>query len=306
MLQLQYAEVMASYACNLSCVGCTNYADYNYTGHPEWLSVEQSLSPWLGIVEFESFGVIGGEPLLNPELPRWLRGLRALMPRTKLYLSTNGTRLKHFPGLIELLVDCAPSKMTVAAHLGYEKTHRELMECIAASQRTFQLREHTYTERDGTQAPQLNLLLEGADLTIELYQPRTFVKSFQGFGTEMRPWDHNDPLGAIAICPCRYCPILYEGRFYKCSQIALLKEHLTRLGLIEEKAWQPYLSYKGIAPTDDPRDIERFVRLLGAPESICKMCPSKPVTDAWIDHTTTVLTKREWQRRHGVHWPPRR
>jgi hypothetical protein len=302
---LPYAEVMASYACNLSCLGCTNYSNYNYKGYPAWEPVREHLRAWLEVLRFGRFGIIGGEPLLNPHLETWLRGVRDLMPGTPLLLVTNGTRLRFVPKLLEWLAECAPSALCVAPHVEYDQATRHVEGLVAAAGCRFEKVPVAYEDVDGTARTQWHYLSAEPDVRIELIQPRFFIKSFQGFGAAMRPWDHHDPAGAIAMCPCRYCPLLYEGRLYKCSQIGLLRDHLARLGLIDAPDWQPYVRYRGIAPDDGPGRIARFVDRFGEPEGICAMCPSERVPDAWIDHTITVMPKEEWQRRHGTDWPPR-
>lgn len=305
MFSLGYAEVMASYACNLSCVGCTNYSDYNYTGFPTWEIVDRQIRDWLSVLRFESFGIIGGEPLLNPQLDQWIRGIRKAMVDTEILLVTNGSRLRFFPYLVDLMAENEPSKLTVAAHHEFETVERNLLSILDESGHKYLIQQHHYTDRDGKFLTQQNFVLEDHQTSIELYRPRVFIKSYQNFGVNMKPWKDKDPKGAIELCACRYCPLLYEGRLYKCSQIALLKNHLGKLGLLDDEDWQPYLNYKGIDPTDDVQEIQRFVRSFGKPERICGMCPSKGHPDAIIDHTVTVLTKKEWQHLHGTKWPPK-
>lgn len=305
MLTLSYAEVMASYACDLSCTGCTNYSNYHYSGHPKWEGVRDHLQAWLPRIEFTAFGVIGGEPLLNPRLEEWLIGIRALMPRTELVLVTNGNRLRQTADVIDWMVACAPGKLTIAAHRDVEEVRSALLDLVAASTHPFVPRPFTYVDRDGVSIEQLNFVLESPRVVIEFYRPRVFVKSYRGFGADMRPWDHDDPQGAIEQCACRYCPLLFEGRLYKCSPIALLRRHLERLGLSTIDDWQPYLRYSGIDASDPVEKLEAFIRLFGRPERICRMCPSRSEPGAVIDHTTTSVSKVEWLSRHGTAWPPR-
>jgi hypothetical protein len=303
---LKYIEIMASYACTLSCVGCTNYSNYNYVGHPDWTRTREEVGAWTAIVHFEEFGIIGGEPLLNPHIQTWIYGLRELVaPDTQLSLVTNGTQLAHVPDLVSWMVDCSPSKLTVVPHLFADTIGPQVAGMVAATGLPFERQSVAYTDLDGTEQRRVQYRLDSPDVMVEVSRSRFFVKSYQGFGTSTRPWNHNDPKGAIEICPCRYCPLMYEGRLYKCSQIALLRDHLGRLGLLEVDEWQPYLAYRGVAPTDSPVEIARFIRRFGVPESICRMCPSSTVEGAWIDHTVEVTTRADWLKRHGTGWPPR-
>ncbi|HEX3683225.1 MAG TPA: radical SAM protein [Bryobacteraceae bacterium] len=291
---LKYAEVMASYACNLSCVGCTNYSDYNYKGHPSWAEVEGDLVKWIGRIFFDNFALIGGEPLLNPMIDQWLFGLRKLMPDTTITLVTNGTRIKHVPELLEWLAACAPAKLTVAPHIEHDAIGTWIEEAVQKYSPQSEWLSSEYIDVDGTKQSMRTARLKQAPVVIEIFVPRIFVKSYRGSGANILPWTHNNAAKAIEMCPCRFCPLMYRGRLYKCSQIAILRDHLTRLGLLESKEWQPYLQYRGIGPDDDESAIRRFVQLFGAPEMICTMCPGEGVPDSLIDHRNNVLTKKQW------------
>ena len=306
MRTLKYAEIMASYACTLSCVGCTNYSNFNYSGYPRWEPTRDEIARWTEVVHFESFGIIGGEPLLNPDIRTWIHGVRDLMPETtEVSLVTNGTRLEQAPDLISWMVDCAPSKLTVVPHLDEDVIAPQVRAMVEATGLPFAASEVEYDDVDGTRQIQTNYRLSSPDVLVEVFRPRFFLKSYQGFATDMRPWDHNDPKGAIEICPCRFCPLLFEGRLYKCSQIALLRNHLGKLGLLDVAEWQPYLEYQGVGPDDAPEVLDRFVRRFGVAESICRMCPAEKVEGAWIDHTVEVTTRADWLKAHGTQWPPR-
>lgn len=300
---LPYAEVMATYSCNLSCEGCTNYADYNHTGHADWNAVKADLERWREVVRFERFGVIGGEPLLNPRLREWLYGLRETLPGTALLLVTNGVLLERFPQVMEWLFDCAPIQLTVAPHLDPAKGEAALRALVAASGQAFTEGRVDNEHPDGVVQRDVRFESEDGGVVLDVFRPRVFVRSYRGFGTSMRPWDHGDPRGAIEMCPCRYCPLLYEGRLYKCSQVALLRRQLGALGLLDCEDWQPYLAYEGVGP-EDPAAVARFVRSFGKAERVCGMCPARPDEGVLVDHTAGVLTKQEWLRRHGSAWPP--
>jgi organic radical activating enzyme len=303
---LKYVEIMASYACTLSCAGCTNYSNFNYSGYPAWAPTRDQIAEWTALMHFEAFGIIGGEPLLNPEIRTWIYGIRALLPATtELSLVTNGTRLEHVPDLVRWMADNAPSKLTVVPHLGESVIAPQVRQMVEATGLSFEQSRDSYQDVDGTRQTQTRYRLADPAVLVEVFRPRFFVKSYQGFGADMRPWNHNNPKAAIEICPCRYCPLLYEGRLYKCSQIALLRDHLGRLGLLGADDWQPYLSYRGVSPADSAPELDRFVRRFGVPESICAMCPAEPAGEAWIDHGAEVSTRSDWLKRHGTQWPPR-
>ena len=87
---LPFVETMIAYACNLSCVGCTNYSDYNMKGTVKWHQGKQWIEQWLERIDIEDIGFMGGEPLINPQVLTWLNGVRELLPNTRIRFPTNG------------------------------------------------------------------------------------------------------------------------------------------------------------------------------------------------------------------------
>ena len=65
---------------------------------------------------------------------------------------------------------------------------------------------------------------------------------------------------------------MFEGRLYKCSPLANLKDTLSLYNIDHVDEWQPYLTYKGIGPDDD---VESFVTNVGKASWMCSMCADK-------------------------------
>ena len=89
-LILPFVETMITYACNLSCTGCTNYSDYNMKGSVPWQKGKIWIEQWLTRLDILDFGIMGGEPTLNPECEHWIYGVRSLLPNSQIRFTTNG------------------------------------------------------------------------------------------------------------------------------------------------------------------------------------------------------------------------
>ena len=98
----------------------------------------------------------------------------------------------------------------------------------------------------------------------------------------MEPY-HSDPTQAFRACIQKTCPLLYNGRIFKCSTAGLLKDTLARFNYPNLDQWQMYIT-NGIGPEDSNKDIKEFINNFGKPNSICSQCP----TTAEIDHYSTV------------------
>lgn len=278
---LPFVETMITYACNLSCEGCTNYSDYNVTGNVQWAQAREWISAWLKRVDIPDFGLIGGEPLLNKEISQWLIGCRELMPASQIRITTNGTVLKHRKDILDTIFDIGNCVFKITVHEPDQFYTQEILNLV-----------FNYADWEPVTEYGINRWKAGNNVRFQLNFPKTFYKTFKGNYSNMMP--HNsDPKKAFEICCQKNCPLLYNGRLYKCSSIALLEKTLTDWQQDHSK-WSPYLSYNGISHDCSDLELEQFINSFGKAESICSMCPSKLDVSSQLDHTSTVMTKQQW------------
>ena len=87
-------EIHLSEHCNLNCAGCSHYSplaepSFCDAGRlREWMS---KLSPFAGA--FRTIRLLGGEPLLNPDVAQILTMTRECFPKSEIELLTNGLLL---------------------------------------------------------------------------------------------------------------------------------------------------------------------------------------------------------------------
>lgn len=89
---LPYLEFHVADHCNLNCKYCTHYAPLvtkpvftEYEGLKKDIRQLKSLIDDIGVIR-----ILGGEPLLNPELGRYIRLVRSLYPASIITVVTNG------------------------------------------------------------------------------------------------------------------------------------------------------------------------------------------------------------------------
>ena len=101
---LFYAEMSIIDYCNLNCKGCNHYAAIFPKQLPD---IETRLDDVRRIKdlydEVIEFGLIGGEPLLNPEVDLYIERVKELLPNTKLQMVTNGLLI---PAISEGVLQC--------------------------------------------------------------------------------------------------------------------------------------------------------------------------------------------------------
>lgn len=277
-LTLPFVEIMITQVCNLSCSGCTNYSDLSHNGYLSWADGKAEIEPWLERLDIPDFGIMGGEPLMNPEVRQWLIGIRELMPNSQIRFTTNGLLLSKNLDIIELCHDIGNVVFKITKHLESRKI--DSMIDYVKSKYDWE----TVTEFGITRYKTSN------NLRFQLNEPKTFLKTFSGDYENMMP--HNsDPLAAFDVCCQKTCPLLYQGKLYKCSTTGLLQDTMQRFKNPNRDAWAPYIT-DGLEYDCDERDLKQFVDNFGKPNKTCGQCPTRADTQAHLVHFNNVSKKK--------------
>jgi organic radical activating enzyme len=274
-LTLPFLETMITQACNLSCEGCTNYSDLKHSGYVSWTQGRDWLEPWLDKLHIPDFGIIGGEPLINPELEQWVSGLRDLMPESQLRLTTNGLLLHKWPQLLDLINYVGNCVFKVTVHVDDDALEQEIAK-IFQSQTWEPVVEHGILRWRNTHGVRL-----------QINRPQTFLKTYLGTYADMAP-HHSRPADAFAACVQKTCPLLYQGKIYKCSTSALLADTLNRFNRPNWAQWEPYIE-SGIESDSPPHVISNFVDNFGQLHLQCGQCPDSLASP--LTHRITVKRK---------------
>lgn len=86
-------EVNAVLHCNLCCVGCSHASPVSEKAFSDPDQVGRDMAALASAVTVEQLRVLGGEPLLHPQLPELLRAIRGSGISGRIGVITNGTRL---------------------------------------------------------------------------------------------------------------------------------------------------------------------------------------------------------------------
>jgi organic radical activating enzyme len=278
---LSFLETMIVYGCNLSCVGCTNYSDYDVKGMVSWAQGKQWLEQWLERIEIPDFGIMGGEPLMNPEVEQWVVGCRELLPDSQIRFTTNGVMLHKKQSVIDALMDIGNCVIKLSVHQPREFYTQTALQYLFSKAKWTPVVEH------GIQRWQSS---NGVRLQISM--PTKFVKTYLNDYSSMLP-HQSEPQSAFDICIQQTCPLLLEGRIYKCSSIALLNRVLDDWN-VKNTAWDYYKSYQGLEAGCDSASLNNFISSFGKAESICSMCPTANDHKSIINHHDTTTTKIKW------------
>lgn len=257
---LPFLETMITQACNISCVGCSNYSDLPHQGYVSWPEGQKQIAAWLARVDIPDFGIMGGEPLINPEVHDWIQGCRDLMPESQIRFTTNGLLLHKHLDIVDLLHDIGNSVFKITVHVD----NNDLEQIIQNIHRRFKwqpVHEHG-----------IHRFKTDNNFRFQVNRPSEFVKTYQNSYSNMMPY-HSNPVQAFDNCCQQTCPLLYKGNIYKCSTAGLLADVLDRFGNPNIEQWAPYLA-KGIGADCTAAELHEFIDNFGKPNSICAQCPS--------------------------------
>ena len=101
---LHYAEFYMTNVCNLACDNCNRYNNFAFAGHDRWADWAEEYGKWSQQLNLIDIGIIGGEPLLNPDFLSWMHGIAELWPASYIKIITNGTQFHRWPNLYQDLV----------------------------------------------------------------------------------------------------------------------------------------------------------------------------------------------------------
>ena len=275
---LPFVEVMLTQACNLSCKGCTNYSDLSHKGYLGWSQGKEWIQEWIKRIEIPDFGIMGGEPLINPECKQWIYGVRDVLPESQIRFTTNGLLLEKNWDVMDAIEDVGNAVFKISVHVDNKKLENTIKKIFDRYEwePVYEFGIHRWATKNG--------------LRFQINRPDKFVKTFKNDYSNMSPW-HANPKEAFDNCIQQTCPLLYNGRIYKCSTSALVKDTLERYDYPNWEEWKPYMS-EGIHWTSSSNDIDTFINNFGKPNKMCAQCPSASQSDSIVDHKIYVYRRK--------------
>jgi Radical SAM superfamily len=248
-------ELHLTHTCNLTCLGCNHYSNYRLEN---WYITPKQLEEWAEIwsdrVVPSTFNLLGGEPTLHPDLCELLliatryfdTGAPDVIGKEcPVCLITNGSFLHRHPRLKNILIE---RRVRLFLSVHYDR-RTDIIERVRAWER------------------------EGVAVTIYDYAVRKeWRKFYRGAGRNMEPFEDGLPEESWKHCSAKGYFQLFEGKIWKCANIAYLALAKKALGLSQR--WDRYLAYQPLESTASRSEmLEFFAR---NEESICNMCPSRP------------------------------
>lgn len=100
---LDYVEFHITNVCNFNCSGCSRYTNYYFSGQQKWDDYSDIYTKWKELIDIDDITILGGEPLLNPDIIKWIDGIASIWNDTKIRIVTNGTHINKVNKLYDTI-----------------------------------------------------------------------------------------------------------------------------------------------------------------------------------------------------------
>ena len=235
-------EVYITNECNLTCKNCNRYNNYNFSGHYSWQKNQPDIMAWSKRITAPTITIIGGEPMLHPDLYEWAELVTTAWPDSQVMIQSNGT-IRH-PRLADI-------KRNFYKNIG----------AVASLH----------------QAGLMKLLKKNSYIpSEEIIDNTEFTEcALVDHGTHFEVHD-SDPASAFEACAMSLSHTIFEGRLYKCPMVAVLpefaKQYQVNMTVNQHKLLN---NYRSLSPSCSREELEQFVNTRHSHIEQCRLCPEE-------------------------------
>lgn len=289
-IHIDKLEFYITNVCNLTCSNCNRYNNFAFKGWASWDESADNLREWARHVHVQHPVLLGGEPLLNRDIVKWVKGLRELWPTSYgVQIQSNGTRIDQVPGLYEALDTEDGNWIGVSIHRQDDRDE------LFARIRNFLRGEVKMTQDPNHPMGSAYQFIDSNHVMVHVWNNDNFgtsniVKTTDGRYTVPR----SNPTKAHENCSFRMWKNYHwiRGRIYKCGPAALMPEFDEQFGLdITPEERVVLNSYRGLGVEEWAERGPEFLATIDNEIPQCKFCLEKteysPIT---FDNT-----KKSWR-----------
>lgn len=270
--QFSKIEFYITNVCNLNCENCNRFNNYSFNGWQRWSDYESVYEKWSQYIDIDHMVLLGGEPLLNPDIIDWVHGLNRIFKKNVQILS-NGTRINHVKGLYESLKHHG-NWMGITWHNPntLDEFENEIKKFLKGD-----VVKMKPTDPENRWKNAHAVWTDSNQVKIPVWVQYEFYQSAIKPSTNGRGTLHNsDPLKAHDNCGFAKSKNYHfiKGKLYKCGPVALFPEFDQQHQLdISEQDRQLINSYEPLTVDGVETHGNDYFAKLDQPISQCKFCP---------------------------------
>lgn len=276
--------------CNLTCKNCVSYSNLDLKGSEIWEEHYEKNKLWPSLVKPFKIAIFGGEPLLNPDIKNWLKGVRELWPdHDYISLYTNGTLIEK-----KRYLECIQLAVSLGIHIHFsihqpgkfefmQKIAAKILEDLGIEFDVVVDIKHTEKYKPGDE---INYSKDSFDHYMDHFVCKTTKKKIV---TVSRVYLHqentieiqdnkkltmffSDQEKAHNNCCLKETHVVIAGEFYKCLPVSTGRA-LTKSYNIDTRSLNLINSYTPCNPLDDKEKIKNWFYNLPKSMPQCAICP---------------------------------
>lgn len=210
---LNYLEINLVDNCNLNCKGCAHFSNICDKKYVEVQQFKQDLKKITDIFNLYNFRLLGGEPLLHPNLKEIIEIARYYLPDSRIVIVTNGLLLdKLSPEILKAIYD---NNIIITISL-YEPTFKRMNNILEVLNK-------------------YNIKYLINDDIFRKIQP------VQSFHTRLSETKKENDFSANKSCSGRFCRFIRDGKLSKCYLPLLIEVLNKKYGKTFEVTDEDYL-----------------------------------------------------------------
>jgi organic radical activating enzyme len=283
MYKLHYAEFYITNVCNLNCNNCNRFNNFAFSGHQIFEDYKTDYVKWSKLIDFDTLGIIGGEPLLNPDFFNWMHNISALWPNSEIRIITNGTQFNYWQDLYEQVLEYKGRVNFYVSHhtpstylLAIEKIKKFLKDPVSIQiQKKQQWIDYNPAEHI---IPERIKFIDTNNIQVDLSMAWKFMESTIKHDKETNQLSlHNsDPVKAYRVC--LKCHHFIKGKLYKCGPMGILPDFIKQFKVnLTDNQKNLLDSYEPAEHDWDEIKMSAFIKnLLGEHIPQCSLCPQSP------------------------------
>jgi len=273
-IKIPKVEFYITNVCNLTCEDCNRFNNHDFKGWQDWKDFEHIYQDWGKYIDLEHIVILGGEPLLNPTILEWVKGLNKIW-KCNLQILTNGTRVNYVRGLYSLLKS-TNNWMGVSLH---SEDHRaELEKELSEFFNGGMLKLDRNHPQNKTRA---NTMYSNGFVNVPVWVQDEFMESAIKILPNGRFTLHsNNPVTAHDTCPIALNKSYHfiRGKLYKCGPVALFPEFDEQHHFdISDSDRELLGSYRPLTVDEFDTRGQEFLENIDKPIPQCKFCPDRAV-----------------------------
>ncbi|MDR2803825.1 MAG: radical SAM protein [Treponema sp.] len=267
--ELLHFDVHIAEQCNLNCVGCLHFSTL---APKQFIDLEKYENDCKRIAELSSGGcmdyieLLGGEPLLNPQIVEIMKISRSYFPQCTIRIATNGTLLKNQTD--EFWESCHTNNISITVSVYPVNIDYDFI-------------------FDKVNRHDVRIDFR-ADIEImpKVLQNRSLSRVLKWLRLPMNIDGRQNLLKNNALCPLSNCFQLVEGKLYKCARTAYVKFFNNYFNAEFEVTENDYIDiYKA-------KNMDEILDKLRRPIPFCRYC--KTDIPQYVKWRTTKKEISEW------------